>query len=78
MKGANIMNKLDTKKALKAIGYGLSLSEKQSPFSDKIVTFKTLIMPNKDRIMITSASVFGAEFYQEHKTALELINGLTM
>lgn len=74
------MTQNELRKALKALtgakyaGYNCSFSTKQSPFSDKTVTFVSLILPNGDKVPVSSASVFGAGFYQEHRDALALIN----
>lgn len=60
------------KQELKSIGYGLSISRKQSPFSDKIVTFLSLILPDKTKILITGASVFTQDFFNKHGKAMEI------
>lgn len=70
----NNMTQNELRKALKGIGYGCSFSTKQSPFSDKAVTFVYLILPNGEKVQITSACVFGKGFYEEHREALALIN----
>lgn len=74
------MTQSELRKALKALtgancaGYNCSFSTKQSPFSDKAVTFVYLILPNGEKVQITSACVFGKGFYEEHRDALALIN----
>jgi hypothetical protein len=62
------------RQSLKAAGYGCRIQEKQSPFSDKIVTFISFIPAGEKPVMVTGAGVFGADFYQKHKVAFEIIN----
>jgi hypothetical protein len=66
--------KTQLRKSLKAVGYKCRINEKVSPFSDKVVTFISFILPNGKTISVTGGNVFSAEFYNEHKTAFEIIN----
>jgi hypothetical protein len=62
------------RKQLKTIGYNVSVSKKQSPFSDKVVTFLSLVLPDKTKVLITGASVFTQDFFDKHGKAMEIFN----
>lgn len=66
--------KTSLRKKLKEIGYKCKINEKQSPFSDKIVTFISLILPNGRTIPVSKGTVYSKEFYDEHKQAFDIIN----
>jgi hypothetical protein len=65
--------KVELRTSLKKIGYGCKIQEKQSPFSDKIVTFISFVLPDKSAPMI-GANVFPAEFRNKHAAAFDIVN----
>ena len=68
------MTKNELRAGLKGMGYHCSFNTLDSPFSGgKPITFVSLILPTGDKFQITSASVFGAEFYAEHKAAFQMV-----
>jgi hypothetical protein len=68
------MTKNELRKALKAMGYNCAFNTQESPFSGgRAITFVSLILPNGHKTQITSASVFGAGFYAEHREAFKLV-----
>jgi hypothetical protein len=66
--------KTELRTALKIAGYGCKIQEKQSPFSDKIVTFLSFVLPDKSAPMI-SANCFASEFRNKHAIAFDIVNG---
>lgn len=67
------------RKKLKAAGYGCQINEKQSPFSDKIMTFFYFKLPDGHRVSVSSmgthgGTVYGAAFYRDHKIAFDIMN----
>jgi hypothetical protein len=68
------MTKAQLRKVLKEIGYNCSFTIGHSPFSDKTVTFVSMILPDGNKVSVSSASVFGKGFYDEHRKAFDLIN----
>jgi len=73
MKYTNVQ-KIWLRKKLKEFGYGCRINEKMSPFSDKIVTFISFILPDKKVVKVTGCGVWDESFYREHKVAFEIIS----
>lgn len=69
--------KTELRKSLKSIGYNCSISEKLSPFSDNVVTFISLILPNGTKISISGGNVYGRKFIEDHAQAIGIINKFT-
>ena len=65
--------KNELRKELKSLGYKCKITEQQSPFSDKIVTFISFVTPDGKAPMI-GANAFPAEFYNTHKKAFEAVS----
>jgi hypothetical protein len=68
------MTKNELRKSLKSIGYNCSFKTQSSPFGGKDITFLYLVLPDGQKILMSSSSVFGKDFYDEHKQVFELIN----
>lgn len=66
--------KTSLRKELKMAGYKCRINEKVSPFSDKVITFISFILPDGKVVNPTTASVYGEAFYRDHKRAFEIIN----
>ncbi len=63
------MTKADLRAALKKIGYTCSI--RANPFKETLADL-WLITPQKQKLHISSASVFSAETYTQHKAAFEI------
>lgn len=66
--------KTQLRKSLKNVGYKCRINEKVSPFSDKVLTIISLVLPNGKAYQISKGNIFSTEFYNEHKVAFDIIN----
>ncbi len=66
--------KTQLRKSLKNVGYKCRINEKASPFSDKVLTIISLVLPNGKAYQISKGNIFTTEFYNEHKVAFDIIN----
>ena len=63
------MNKTELRAALKKIGYTCSI--RANPFKETLADL-WLITPQKQKLHISSASVFSATTYEQHKAAFQI------